>query len=152
MKKFAILGLALVFTCGVLAAPQAEAGWFNKKKPKRTEKPAWMKQAQRYDNVPEMSFLSGELKRDGWHGWKVGEVKIQFAKNCKIMLEGVEGASLDSGRSVMVMGPRVGDTIMAWNISMARPSFGYSSNYSPEVVLRQSNVSADCGEVIRAPW
>jgi len=151
MKRFATFGLALVISCGVLAAPHAEAGWFNKKKPNRTEKPEWMKTAQRFDNVPRMSFLAGELKQDGWHGWKVGEVKIQFTKDCKIMLDGEEGASLSSGRSVMVMGPRVGNTIMAWNISMAAPSFTTGRTYNSEVQLLQSAVSSDCGEVISAP-
>lgn len=151
MKKIAIFGLALVVCCGVLATPQAEAGWLKKDKAKRTEMPEWMKKAQRFDNVPEMSFLSGELQQDGWTGWKVGEVKIQFAKGCVIMMDGEEGASLDSGRSVMVMGPRNGDTITAWNISIEQPSFKVGRTFNSEVELRESNVNSDCGEVIKAP-
>ncbi len=151
MKRITILMLALIFVLGTVAAPGADAGWLNKKKPKRTEKPEWMKQAQRYDKVPTMSFHSGVLQQDGISGWKLGETSIQFAKDCYISTDGVEGGSLDAGRDAVVMGPKFGDTILAWSVRVQKPSFTMGRTVSNEVQLQYSDTNPDCGEVIQAP-
>ncbi len=150
MKRITVITLAMVFALGVVAAPSADAGWFNKKKSDRTEKPDWMKKPQRYDG-PTMSFHSGVLQQDGWTGWKLGETKIQFAKECLITSGGVAGGTLDAGRKAVVMGPRFGDTILAWSVRVEKPDFMMGRTPSSEVQLQYSETNSNCGEVISAP-
>ena len=151
MKRITILTLALVFTLGVTVAPTADAGWLKKDKAKRTEKPEWMKKPQRYDEVPTMSFHSGVLQQDGWTGWKVGETKIQFAKDCLITSDGAETGSLDAGRKAIVMGPKFGDTILAWSVRVIKPEFTVGRTTSAGVQLQYSETNPNCGEVIQSP-
>ena len=150
MKTITILTLALVLTIGVVATPQADAGWFKKDKPERTEKPEWMKKPRRFDG-PVMSFHSGVLQQDGWTGWKLGETKIQFTKDCFITTDGAEEGYLDAGREAIVMGPKIGDTILAWSVRVLQPDFSMGPNRSSEVQLQPSEADSDCGEIIRAP-
>ena len=150
MKRTAMTTLALAFLIGVIAAPEAGAGWFDKKPPKRTEKPEWMKKPQRYEG-PVMSFHSGVLQQDGWSGWKLGETKIQFSKECLITTDGAEEGFLDAGRNAIVMGPKFGDTILAWGVRVTRPDFTLGPSVNSEVQLKASDTSSDCGEVISAP-
>lgn len=150
MKRITIITLALVFVLGVVAVPSADAGWLKKDKAKRTEKPDWMKKPQRYEG-PTMSFHSGVLQQDGWTGWKLGETKIQFAKECLITADGVEGATLDAGREAVIMGPRFGDTILAWSVRVLKPSFAMGRSMNSDVKLQYSETNRDCGEVISAP-
>lgn len=152
MKRLTILTLALALAVGALAAPTAEAGLFKKSnKSKRTEKPEWMKQAQRYENTPGMSFASGVLQQDGWTGWKVDETKVRFAKDCDITTDGVEGGELTAGRQAIIMGPRIGDTIVAWSVRVMRPDFTVGGSVSSEIQKVPSDSSPDCGEYARAP-
>ncbi len=150
MKRFTILMLVTVFALGVVAAPGADAGWFKKDKEKRTEKPEWMKKPQRYEG-PVMDFHSGVLQQDGWTGWKLGEVKIQFTKDCRISTDGAEEGYLDAGREAIVMGPQFGDTIMAWSVRVVKPDFGQERRNGPDTQLQYSDVNPACGEVIKAP-
>ncbi len=151
MKRITILTLALAFTLGTVMAPEAGAGWLKKDGPKRTEKPEWMKKPQRYDG-PAMSFHSGILQQDGWSGWKLDEMKIQLAKDCLITTDGAEEGSLDAGRKAIVMGPRFGDTILAWSIRVTKPDFTIGRNVGSEVQLIYSDTNQDCGEIISAPY
>ena len=151
MKRIIGTGLALALVVGVLGAPHAEAGLFNKKKPKRTEKPEWMKEARRFEDTPKMSFLAGTLQQDGWSGWKVGETTLQFAKDCRFTSGGVEVTDLDPGSEVLVMGPRIGSTILAWSVRVQKPDFMVGRNVSSEAQLVYSEANPDCGEVISAP-
>ncbi len=150
MKRITILMLALVVACGVLSAPNAGAGWFEKKKPQRTEKPEWMTQPQRYEG-PRMSFHSGILQQDGWTGWRLGETKIQFTKDCLITTEGASEGFLDAGREAIVMGPKFGDTILAWSVRVAQPEFMVGRNQSSEMRLETSETNPDCGKILEAP-
>lgn len=151
MKRTMILMTALVLALGAVSAPDADAGWFNKDKAQRTEKPEWMKKAQRYNDLPTMSFHSGVLQQDGISGWKLGETNVQFAKDCRITTDGVEGASLDAGREAVVMGPKFGDTILAWSVRIQQPEFSVGHTTSSEVQLQYSETNPNCGEVIKAP-
>lgn len=152
MKRLTILALALAFTVGALAAPTAEAGLFKKSnKSRRTEKPEWMKQARRYEDMPSMSFTAGVLQQDGWTGWKVDETKIRFAKDCEITTDGVEDSELTAGRQAIIMGPRIGDTIVAWSVRVVRPDFTSGGSFSSEIEKIMSDSSPDCGEYVRTP-
>lgn len=150
MKRFTIMALVAALALGTLVAPGAEAGWFKKSKPKRTEKPEWMKEPQRYE-VPMMDFHSGVLQQDGTSGWKLGDLSIQFDKDCLITTDGAEEAYLAAGRGAIIMGPRVGDTILAWSVRVTRPDFEVSRTVSSDTQLKPSDTNPACGEVIRAP-
>ena len=150
MKRITIFTLALAFMLGVVATPEANAAWFKKKQSKRTDKPEWMKKPQRYDG-PTMTFHSGMLQQDGWTGWKLGETKIQFAKECLITTDGVEGGALDAGREAIIMGPKFGNTILAWSVRVLKPSFMIGRTPNSEVQLEYSKTNPNCGEVIKAP-
>ncbi|MDX2474781.1 MAG: hypothetical protein QNL91_13860 [Candidatus Krumholzibacteria bacterium] len=151
MKRITVLLLALVMALGVVATPEASAGWFKKdKKPERTEKPDWMKKPQRYEG-PRMSFHSGVLQQDGQTGWKLGETSIQFAKDCLITTDGAEGGYLDAGREAIVMGPKFGDTILAWSIRVTQPDYTSGRNQNGDVQLIVSETNPNCGEIVEAP-
>ena len=150
MKRFTILMLMAVFAVGVIAAPAADAGWFKKDKPRRTEKPEWMKKPQRYE-APLMDFHAGILQQDGLTGWKLGEMKIQFDRDCLITTDGAEEGYLDAGREAIVMGPRIGDTILAWSVRVSQPGFAIGRTENSDTELKYSDTNHDCGEVIKAP-
>jgi hypothetical protein len=151
MKRITITLLVLAFVAGAVATPDAEAGLFKKDKSKRTEKPDWMKKPHRYDNAPRMSFHSGVLQQDGWTGWKLGELKLQLAKDCFITSDGVETGTLDAGRQAFVMGPRVGDTIVAWSVRVNQQWVPESNTYDSNVELKKSEANPNCGEITRGP-
>lgn len=112
-----VLVLALVVTCGDPAA----AGIFGRSKDKDTEKDL---KTYRFDRQPTMSFARGILSRDAYgSGWDLGEVSVQVTEKCKIIGEDGEKTVLREGRESMVMGPRVGNTIIAWQIRILEPDF-----------------------------
>ncbi len=151
MKRFTFLMLAAVFVIGATAAPQAGAGWFQKKeKPRRTEKPDWMKRPRRYEGTP-MAFHSGILQQDGRTGWKLGDTPIQFAPDCLIMTDGSDEGYLDSGRQAIIMGPMIGETIMAWNVRVVQPEFMQKAPDLKGIRLKPSSVNPKVGEMTRAP-
>jgi hypothetical protein len=151
MKRITIIVLALAIASGAVTALDAEAGIFSKKKSKRTEKPEWMKKPQRYENMPAMSFHSGVLQQDGWTGWKLGELKLQFAKDCQITTAGTDEGYLDAGRQAFVMGPQVGDTIVAWNVRVSATTLATTDGHQPHVQAKKSESNPNCGEIVRAP-
>ncbi len=151
MKRITISMLVLVFAAGLVAAPAADAGWFKKDKAKRTEKPDWMKKPQRYDQMPTMSFHAGTLQQDGWTGWKLGEVKLSFAKDCVITADGSDEGFLDAGRQAFVMGPRVGDTIVAWSVRVGQPPVPIQNTYDAAITVEKSTANPSCGQIVRAP-
>ncbi len=151
MKRITVAMLALVFAAGLALAPVADAGWFKKDKPKRTEKPEWMKKARRYDNMPTMSFHTGVLEQDGWTGWKLGETKLQFSKDCLITAEGSEEGFLDAGRQAFVMGTKAGDTIVAWSVRVSRIEASVQNSYDSNIKVQKSEANPNCGEIESAP-
>lgn len=151
MKRMTVISLVLALAFGAVAAPKADAGWFRKDKSNRTEKPEWMKKARRYNELPAMSFHSGVLQQDGRTGWKLGESKLQFAADCLVTLDGAEGASPEAGRRAVVMGPHVGDTIVAWTVRIAAPTTNADTKYDSNVEIRSSVSNPNCGEIVRAP-
>jgi hypothetical protein len=152
MKRTIIAGLVLVLTAGVFAAPGVEAGLFKKSKSKRTEMPEWMQAPRRFDRAPTMAFVSGTLDQDGWTGWKIGETKLQFAEDCQISSEGAAISSLEAGTEVVVMGPRVGDTIVAWSVRVQKPDFSVGRKVDHETELIYSETNPNVGEIVKAPY
>lgn len=153
MKRTALITFLLAFAIGAVVAPDASAGMFNKNKgkAKRTEKPEWMKQPRRFDNQPTMAFQTGVLQQDGWTGWTLGDLSLQFTKDCVVMEDGAESGNLTAGRTAVVMGPKFGDTILAWNIRVLKPSFAYPSGPGEGVQIEYSDTNPNCGEIISSP-
>lgn len=151
MKRITATLLALIFAFGLGVAPDADAGWRKKDKPKRTEKPEWMKKPHRYGDGPTMSFHSGVLQQDGWTGWKLGETKLQFAKDCVFTGDGAAEGVLDAGRRAFVMGPRVGDTIVAWSVRVGYIEAPIENSDDSNVSVEKSEANPHCGEIKDAP-
>jgi len=102
--------LALFAVAALLAGPAAQAGPFKKDKKKAAEPhKTW-----RYDRYPDMSFHKGLLQHDGRSGWKLGELDLVLAEECVVF--GAGGDRLQPGRTAVVMGSRVGNTIVAWTV------------------------------------
>lgn len=109
MKRI-LTTLALCAAVALLVGPTAEAGPFSKDK-KKDARPA---KTWRYDRYPDMSFHQGVLRQEGRSGWKVGDLNLVLDEKCRIFGEG--GDQLQAGRTVVVMGARVGNTIVAWTV------------------------------------
>ncbi len=156
MKRIT-MGLALIaLLAGVLATADADAGWLGKSKnkklsDKRTEKPEWMKKPARYDKLPSADFHMGVLWRDSYTGWQVGDVSLLLAKDCVIEREGVEVGVLDEGRQAIVMGPRNGNTIVAWRVRILEMDYE-NTRTSNETVLERSQVDPTVGRIVSAPY
>ena len=125
MKRTTTL-LALL-ACAALAVAPAEAGLFKKSKPAADEGKV---KTWRYDRLPTMSFHKGQLRNESMGVWKVGELTLQLAPDCRIV-DGGRPGSLATGRTAIVMGPRIGGTIVAWRVdvqphahAVARPTRG----------------------------
>ena len=112
-----VLILALIVTCG----DNAVAGLFNRSKDKDTEKEL---KAWRFDRQPTMNFARGILSQDSYgSGWDLGEITVHVTKKCKVIGEDGEKTVLRAGREAVIMGPRVGNTIVAWQIRILEPNF-----------------------------
>lgn len=114
--KTLILALGCALMLAGVVADDAHAGPFGKKS-KRTdnEQKVW-----RYDQFPEMQFARGKLRQDIHTGWQIGNVTVQLAPDCTVVDD--EGpAQLRDGAAAMIIGPRAGDTIIAWRIEILAP-------------------------------
>lgn len=112
--KTLILALGCALTVLAYAGDDALAGR-SKSKRTDTEQKVW-----RYDQMPAMKFARGKLHKDVHSGWKIDNVKVQLAPEC-IIADDEGSANLYDGAGAMIMGPRVGDTIVAWRIEILRP-------------------------------
>jgi len=131
--------LALIAVAALMAAPATEAGWFNKDK--RTERDDSMPKTWRFNRMPAMTFHMGELQRDGFVGWTVGDLAMQLGPDCKVTNES-GGDDLREGRSAIVMGSRSGDTIVAWRVRVLKPEFansGMGRDHRVNVVWSESD-------------
>lgn len=139
MKRIIIL-LALLAVTAAVTVP-AQAGLFKRGKTKK--EPVRKEQSWRYDRLPTMAFTKGELKQDGFGAWKVGEVRLQFAPNCEFT--GADGPrSLGTGQTVVVMGPRVGGTMVAWQVDVQKPAH-IQPTRSDDVNIRWSDADPTVG-------
>jgi hypothetical protein len=117
MKRTIIIALALVLVFGLATAEAGQRDKKGRKAPKkgqRTEMPDTWTQV-RYDEFPTMSYKAGLLTREGWHGWSIDGVSLTLRENCTIMNDEDDGF-LQEGRKAIVMGSRVGDTMVAWSV------------------------------------
>jgi|GEM_PF-5678555 len=127
--KRAILILATVTLVTSLAAVDAGAGWFDK------DKDNDKKAAHRYDLFPVASFNVGVLNRDSRTGWQLDDYNIQFVKGFHVEGEDGEPADLREGDTVLVMGPRYGETILAYRVQIQKPEYkSLGGSPTPNVV------------------
>ena len=111
----AVLILALVLS--TMAVPEAGAGWFNKGKDKDQES----KTTPRYDLYPSLSFHKGVLDRGMGQAWRLDDVNLQVRSDCVITSDFGGEAVLVEGREAIVMGSRIGDTIIAFRVRIVKP-------------------------------
>jgi hypothetical protein len=85
-----------------------------------------------------MEFVSGDLRRDGSYGWRVGNSRLALHETCSI--EDDEGrtgtGSLRDSAQAVVMGTRVGGTLIAYHVMVCKPSWGSFSSYTSVDDLR----------------
>lgn len=125
MKRTIPVILVLVLFLGVTVAPDADAGWLDKfKKDKKEE----TKVPPRYDLFPTMGFHTGVLGLDAFNAWTLDDLSLAFAPECKISSEIDPNGGLDEGRKAMVMGSKVGDTIVAWRVEILASEYGIKAH------------------------
>lgn len=156
MKRTTAVLLALCLLLTTAATRDVEAAWGKKSKnkkmsDKRTEKPEAMKQSQRFEWLPTMSYQGGRLQSDGFDSWKMGDLSVRLAKDCVIDDGGVEVAELTEGRQAVIMGPRVGDTVIAWRVRVLAPDYQSATSTQPGVKLLVSEANSAVGEIVEAP-
>ncbi len=132
MKRIVSITFVLILA-GIMVASSADAGWFgNKDKDKDKEK----KMVPRYDEYPSMGFTQGRLGRDSYSGWKVGQYEVRFTGTCQVVNEDGEAADLQEGRKALIMGPRWGNTVIAWRVKIMS-SLENQGNQDPNVHLQE---------------
>lgn len=154
MKRNTALTLSLCLLLGMTAASEAQAGRRddNKRLSKnRTEMPLELKEAHRFDLLPSMQFHTGVLRRDGLSGWRIDDYRLQMSRESLVAGPDGQGAVLQEGNRVLVMGPRFGDTFVAWNVQILGaevPSSGLDSG----LVKKPGDSSPDVGEIVSGPY
>jgi hypothetical protein len=154
MKRNTAITLSLCLALGVTTVSEAEAGRRNDNKrlsKNRTEMPAEMREAHRFDLLPTMEFTTGVLRRDGISGWRVGEYQLQMSRESVVTGPDGERTVLQEGSRVLVMGPRFGDTYVGWNVRLVGHDQPGNS-LSTDVVKKPSDASSDVGEIVSAPY
>jgi len=134
MKRATIILLAVVVGITFTTVVDADAGWFGKDKKEKEDK-----RIHRYDKYPTMEFHKGVLGRGLGVGWRLGELDVQFMKDCEIYTDGTEEGSLREGRTAVIMGSRWGNTIVAWQVRVLSQEESYDTHeaYDPNVVLTE---------------
>ena len=143
-SKMRILIPVLVLVLVAVAGDPAQAGLFGKKKAKYQRQEKEFK-AWRYDRQPTMSFASGTMSRSSFTGWEMDNVQVILKKDCVVIDADGEPTSLTEGKQVVVMGPRAGDTIIAWQIRVLKPSFRVSAAPSMQKNVERSDVDPTVG-------
>ena len=141
MKRTMII-LALFAAAALLTAP-AEAGLFKKNKKKAKPEETQLAGSWRYDRLPAMSFHKGVLQNVGPDIWKIGEMTMQLAPGCQV--SGGTSA-LQSGRTAVVMGPRAGNTIIAWSVELQKPQAAVAAPRTAGTEIVWSESDATVGE------
>lgn len=144
---------ALCLAVGALVAGDAEAGprRDSKKLSKdRTEMPALYTKPHRFDRDPTMSFHRGVLRRDGLAGWRVGDLHLQMRPDALVLGTDGEMSFLREGSEAVVMGPRVGNTMVGWNVRLLAPESSVSLSTS-NVVKKPSDTTPEVGEIVGGP-
>ena len=140
-NRMHILIPVLVLVLAIAAGDPAQAGIFGKSKQKDTkELTTW-----RYDRLPSMSFVRGTVGRDAMTDWHVDQIQVHLAKKCRIVDSDGEKARMSDGDEVVIMGPRIGNTVVAWHIRVLDASFMHVSENQYENV-QWSEVDRTVGE------
>ena len=130
MKRIATILLTLLVLLATVAVGDAGAGWLNKDKKQARE----MK-VQRFDRMPTMAFYKGTLNLGAGGQWMLEETPLGFAPECTVTKDGVLGADLRSGDSVILMGNKSGDVILAWQVVVQK-----TDQASPGMVRKNPSV------------
>lgn len=154
MKRITMAVLAFGLLATVAAPNAADAGLFSRDRNKRlssmrTDMPEEMKEPKRFDLLPRMSFHLGTLSRGG-AGWELGGVNLRLAKDCTIIEGGAMGGSLVEGNRAVVMGPRFGQTLIAWQVRVIDDA-GFRSSYEEGVTVESSGSDPSVGRIVSAP-
>ena len=138
-KKLHILIPVLVLLVATGFATDTEAGLFGRNKNKE-KTGTW-----RFHRSPTMGFTSGTLSRGAIDGWELNGVRVVLGKDCKTV--GTDGGTyrLQEGDNVMIMGPRAGNTIVAWQIRRLAPVHK-SATPDSEDMIKWSKVDRTVGE------
>jgi hypothetical protein len=142
MKREFPAAAAVILIVGLLAASDAQAGLFDGWGKDKTEQ---SKVAPRYDHYPSMGFHAGLLGRDVGTGWTLDGFRLVLAKDCVVTTEIPMGDGLDEGREALIMGSRMGDTIVAWRVKVKAGDGGLRSG-DPNIKFVPSEVDPTVGE------
>jgi hypothetical protein len=102
----------------------------------------------RYSRVPTMSFASGRMLKDTFTEWKLGDLQVVLSPHCTVIDSEGEEARIREGADVIVMGARAGNTIVAWQVRVEKPSFMQDLG-SDRSHLRPSDVNPEVGELTK---
>ena len=151
MKRIIITILALVLAFGLATAEAGQKKKVSRKSPpkgSRTEKTEEMKKPARFDRNPTMSYVTGRLDQEGLRGWRIGDYSLALKDGCSIIENG-EASYLREGKKAIVMGSRVGNTIVAWSVRMVPEDF--SSPTPEEGVRREPGANPNVGVLRGSP-
>ena len=97
-------------------------------------------------NYPSMGFHLGTLTRDGWTGWRLGDLDIQLMPDCVIESNGEGGGALTEGRQAIVTGSLVGNTIVVRRVTVLNPNWDMGPrNYEENVTWSDSDPTVGVG-------
>ena len=141
MKRTILLSLLLAFALSTLVVPEAGAGWLDKwtKKDKETTK------VPRYDLFPTMSFYKGVLRQGAGLVWQLDNVPMEIRSDCSVSNDFGEGLGLEEGKKAIVMGTKVGGTIVAYRVRMIKPEYMWEGEPNSSEVT-PSEVDPTVGE------
>ncbi len=138
-RKYLFLAVAIL--AGLLCVSAADAGWFDKDDDAEKES-----NAHRYDFLPSMSYHMGVLRRDTYSGWSLDNVTIQFMPGTTVMVDGQGPGNLREGSKAIVMGPKVGETIVAWRVRGMGSDWNVTRDNSYDTDISWSDSDRTVGE------
>lgn len=113
-NKMHILIPVLVLAVAFTAVTEASAGLFGRGDKQTREMP----EKWRFQRSPDMNFASGTVSQDIYAGWDIQGTRLVLSKKCRIVGKDGDPGELSDGDQVVVMGPRAGNTIVAWQITI----------------------------------
>lgn len=149
----AAAGLALA----VATAADAEAGLFNRDRSKhvnaskRTERTADQERPRRFERIPEMSFVRGNLSLASPGQWLLNGLPLVVREDCVMIREGQAITVLEEGLEVMVTGAGCEAGMEAWGIEVL-PLFEPVAAPDPERKVAVSDSDPSVGEIIFSPY
>lgn len=133
MKRTISLTLILVLALSTMVAQEAGAGWLDKFKGKNKDKDS--KSSHRYDMFATMTFHKGVLGQGSGQDWQLDDAEVQVRPDCVVTSELTGEAELASGREVIVVGTKVGDTLVAYQVRVVKPDYMNNSKGNSSQVI-----------------